>query len=399
MPTSLHARIVYPVDRPPLAGGVVTIDGERIVAVEAVSQASGPIRDLGDVTLVPGFVNAHTHLEFSHLRAPLGQPGMRLVDWLPLAIGERHHRSHAVEKSITLGTQESLLTGTGVIGDITTADANPTDLEIAIVEFLEVIGFSRARAASAFAAVKERLAVIPEKSCVPFLCGLSPHAPYTVSPELVDKLVQLAREHRLPVAMHLAESAEEIELLSAGTGPFRELLEERSMWDPSAIPSGSRPLDYLRLLADAPRALVIHGNYLVGDEHAFLAAHADRMTLVYCPRTHAYFAHPPYPLAELLAAGVRVALGTDSRASNPDLNMLGEIRHVAGAHSSVRAEEILKLATLSAAQALGCEHECGSITPGKLANLVALPLHGNSLGESLALSTKPTAIWLRGREV
>ena len=93
----------------------------------------------------------------------------------------------------------------------------------------------------------------------------------------------------------------------------------------------------LRMLADAPRALVIHGNYLDDEELAFLAANRERMSLVYCPRTHAYFEHPPYPLAKHLKLGVRVALGTDSRASNPDLDLLAEMRHVAQNASSDRS--------------------------------------------------------------
>ena len=122
--------------------------------------------------------------------------------------------------------------------------------------------------------------------------------------------------------MHLAESAEEIEFLSAGTGPFRDLLDARSMWDPEAIPLGSRPLDYLQSLAKAPRALVIHGNYLGRDEHEFLAANADQIALV--PAAITLLRRPPYPLAALHAAGVHVALGTDSRASNPNLDMLAK---------------------------------------------------------------------------
>jgi cytosine/adenosine deaminase-related metal-dependent hydrolase len=262
--------------------------------------------------------------------------------------------------------------------------------------FLEVIGFSRARAASAFAAVKERIAAAQKRQTT---LGLSPHAPYTVSPELLGKLVTLARECNMPVAMHVAESAEELDLLSRGIGPFRDLLDERSMWDGEAIPRGSRPLDYLRILADSPRALVIHGNYLAREEHEFLAAHADRMTLVDCPRTHAYFNHPPYPLADLLAAGVRVALGTDSRASNPDLSVLGEMRQAARVHADVRPEAILELATINAARAIGYDRECGTITPGKLANLVAVPARNGSLTELLAEDTPPSAVWLRGREV
>ncbi len=164
------------------------------------------------------------------------------------------------------------------------------------------------------------------------------------------------------------------------------------------MPRGTRPLDYLRRLADAPRALVIHGNYLAREEQEFLAAHAERMTLVYCPRTHAYFAHPRYPLAELLAAGVRVALGTDSRASNPDLGMLGEFRHAATAHRDVPIDTILEMATLRAAEAVGCANQCGSISPGKLANLVALPLETDSLEDVAADNSTPVVVWHRGRE-
>ncbi len=144
---------------------------------------------------------------------------------------------------------------------------------------------------------------------------------------------------------------------------------------------------------------MIHGNYLAPVEHEFLAAHADRMTLVYCPRTHAYFDHSRYPLARLLAAGVRVALGTDSRASNPDLNLLDEMRQVARAHPAVRPEAILKMATLDGARALGFDEQCGSIAPGKLANLVAVPAPNGWLTELLYGDARPSAIWLMGREV
>jgi cytosine/adenosine deaminase-related metal-dependent hydrolase len=398
MPISLRARTVYPVDRPPIESGVVTIEGDRIVAVGTALQTDNPIQDLGDVALLPGFVNAHTHLEFSHLTGPLGRAGMPLIEWLPLAISERQNRGHSAADSIALGLHESLLAGTAAIGEIATAEASAhaADHEVDLTPFLEVIGFSRARAASAYAAINERLAAAGR---LPHGIGISPHAPYTVSPELLTKLLELARARDLPVAMHLAESPEELELLSTGTGPFCDLLERRSMWDPAAIPVGSRPLDYLRMLADAPRSLIVHGNYLDRAEHEFLAAHADRMTLVYCPRTHAYFDHPPYPLALALAAGVRVALGTDSRASNPDLSVFNEARHVARHHKSVAPESILRMATLDGAVALGLENECGSIKPGKLANLVALPMRTDSLAEALAGTAKPTTIWLRGREI
>src|SRR5262249_30721246 len=149
-----------------------------------------------------------------------------------------------------------------------------------------------------------------------------------------------ARERDLPMAMHVAESRAELQLLRDGTGPFQELLEERSMWDPEAIPRGSKPLDYLQMLSEAPRSLAIHGNYLDDEELQFLGLHRDRMSLVFCPRTHAYFFHPPYPLGRAIAAGVRVALGTDSRASNPDLSLLAELRHVMQSHPWIDPHQV-----------------------------------------------------------
>ena len=119
---------------------------------------------------------------------------------------------------------------------------------------------------------------------------------------------------------------------------------------------------------------MIHGNYLAADELEFLALERDGMSLVYRPRTHAYFGHDPYPLAKLLALGASVALGTDSRASNPDLSVLAEMRHVARSHRSIPPEVVLSLGTRAGARALGREGEAGTLEPGKLANLAIVPI-------------------------
>jgi cytosine/adenosine deaminase-related metal-dependent hydrolase len=196
-----------------------------------------------------------------------------------------------------------------------------------------------------------------------------------VHPDLLAGAVALSAAAQAPLAFHLAESREEMELLHSGGGPLRELLEGLGAWQPGAIRPGTRPLEYLRVLARADRALVIHGNYLDDAEIELLAGHAGRMSVVYCPWTHAWFDHPPYPLEKLLAAGAAVALGTDSRASSPDLSLLAEMRLAAARHPAVAAEVVLQLGTLRAAAALGRQAEMGSLEPGKLANLavVALP--------------------------
>lgn len=408
MPVALQARVVFPVDRPPIENGVVTIEGDRIVSVGPHDPSIKSL-DLGDVALLPGLVNAHTHLEFSHLRKPLGQPGIGIVDWIRLIIAERARGDiQQVTPSHLLGQQESLAAGVTTVGDIVTNPAATCPATIDAPFFHEVIGFSRARAESSLNSLIQRIELAiaaqpPAGFPIP-IQGISPHAPYTVSPLLLRPLVTLAHRQNMPVAMHLAESREELQFLREGTGPFKDLLEERSMWDDEAVPLGSTPHDYLLMLADAPRALVIHGNYLEDDELDFLATHRDRMSLVYCPRTHAYFNHSPYPLAAALKYGVRVALGTDSRASNPDLKLLAEMQHVARAHQDVNSHQILRMATLAGAEALGRDSEFGSLTPGKLANVVAFSLVDGPLGTPDDMLTAlfmtdraPTSVWLHGR--
>jgi len=394
---ALRARWVFPVESPPIPGGVVTIVDDRIVAVGTRAAEGAAVEDLGEVALLPGLVNAHTHLEFSQLRQPLGQPGLSLPEWIELVIGSRKQQSD-VTSGVLGGLRESLRGGVTTVGEIATA--NPRlDSPGALptwVAFHEVIGFSAARVESVFAELTNRL---QRSETTPWL-GISPHAPYTVHPELLTRLVALGAERQLPVAMHLAESREELQLLGENAGPFRTLLEQRSMWDGKIFAAGRKPLDYLQVLADAPRALVIHGNYLTLAEIQFLAQRRQSMSVVYCPRTHAYFEHGAYPLLAMLEQGVTVALGTDSRASNPDLSLLAEMRYVAQSHPGISPEQVLALGTTSGATALGLDQTAGSLGPGKWANLFSIAMESDSqspLATILASDQLPQRVWLRGQ--
>ena len=394
---SLRARWVLTMDGPPLDHGVVTIADGRIVGVCSQRAHAGPSDDLGDVVLMPGLVNAHTHLEFSQLEKPLGSSRVLLPAWVRLVIADRNRTGRDVAEAISLGLQESLRAGVTTVGEIATTHAKFYSNENApqLVAFQEVIGFSAARTESVLVDVEQRL----ENCGASVRSGVSPHAPYTVHPQLLTQLVELAIAKKLPVAMHLAESREELQLLAGNDGPLRDLLEERSMWDAEAIVPGSRPLDYLKVLSRARRALVIHGNYLEPDEIRFLAEHRERMTVVYCPRTHAFFGHAPYPLQEMLAAGVRVVLGTDSRASNPDLSLLDEMRYVYRHHSGIRAEDVLAMGTSASASALGLDKAVGTITPGKQANLITVPcnVHSSPTEDILQSDNFLSGTWLQGK--
>ena len=162
-------------------------------------------------------------------------------------------------------------------------------------------------------------------------------------------------------------------------------------------------MDLLRILSPAHRLLIVHGNYLTGEEITYVARHAQTMSVVYCPRTHHYFAHTPYPLEKLLDSGINVALGTDSRASSPDLNLLSDIRHVAHRHPALSPAAVLRLGTLAGAKALGREAQLGTLEPGKQANLTIVPLPNRQDPDPHRLlfdqNAPASATWFHGRQV
>jgi aminodeoxyfutalosine deaminase len=431
LPRSLRARWVFPVAGPPLADAAVTIAGGRIVAVEGRPR-TGAAEDLGDVALVPGLVNAHTHLEFSDLSHPIGNPRLGMAGWLravmehraalvvpPSAGGPSAPAETGNASPIARGLAESLRYGVTTIGEITQPVQGEDVYHASPCEgtrFVELIAPTIERVEAAVAVARTAISrhhasISPHSNPIPdgtgvdhWQLGLSPHAPYTVHPRLLDAAVTLSREHRIPLAMHLAESPEEIEFLRDGSGPLRELLESRGAWDSLARPRGSRPLGELQCLAQAHRALVVHGNYLDDEEIEFVGKHRQQFAVVYCPRTHAWFGHDPYPLTTLLAAGAVVAMGTDSRASSPDLSLLAEMRQVARTFPALSRATILELGTLGGAKALGRETEIGSLQPGKWANLVAIQLpEGASAGDPHELvldgEGEVAATWIRGQRV
>lgn len=385
-PRALRARWVLPIDRPPIESGLVTLAGGQIVAV-GDNQSDQPPIDLGDVALLPGLVNAHTHLEFSLLDRPLGQPGMAFADWIGCVIEHRRTQAKALmvetdgfqrfrRRAAEKGLAELRSAGTAAVGEIATPgwprECFPA-AGLTVTVFLELLGLEADKQQAMLRMAGSFVADVHDAG-PKVRPGISPHAPYTVRPELVRSIAALSAAERFPVAMHLAESRDELELLATHGGPLVELLASIGSWHPEAIPQGSTPRDYLELLADAHQALVIHGSFLTADDWAFLAERRTTMSVVYCPRTHAYFRHDPYPLAEMLAAGVRVAVGTDSLASNPNLSLLAELRKIAREHAAVSPEQILQMGTLHGAEALGLADRLGSIAPGKRARLAVVPV-------------------------
>ena len=327
VPAALTARWVIPMDGPPLRGGTVelTTDG-RIAAVHDRADARSGAVDLGDATLLPGFVNCHTHLEFSDFAAPIPADGT-FADWIGATVAARRGRPGEVTDRVNRGLAESLAAGVTTVGEIAAAGwaadrLPPPRARPNLVVFGELI--EPRDPPAALAAARAFLSATDDPPGL--LRGLSPHAPYSVHPAVPALLAAHADTAAAPWAVHLLETAEEVELLARGTGPLSEAMRRLGA---ARGDFGANRLraDYLEPLAAAARGLIVHGNRLTRADVDWLAAPGRRhLSVILCPRTHAYFRHPPHPWPALREAGVRVALGTDGRGSNPDLSILGELR-------------------------------------------------------------------------
>ncbi|MCI0681559.1 MAG: amidohydrolase family protein [Gemmataceae bacterium] len=370
-PWTMTARWIFPADQPPLAGGVVTIGDDKIVAVEPADSRKADV-DLGNAAILPGLVNAHTHLDLSGA-AGACPPTNDFTQWLRQVIRFRGGRSlEEVEADIRAGLAECLSHGATLLGDVAASGSSWNALareSIRAIVFYELLGLPYERALASTAAA---IFWLDEHEATPTCrAGLSPHAPYSVSAALLATAADLARRRKLPLAVHLAESPDELSLLGPDhRGPFVDFLKELGVWEPGELVAS--PEMVFDLCAPARPRLFVHGNYLTPPRRG--RARSRHSSLVYCPRTHAAFGHPPHPFREFLKRGVRVVLGTDSLASNPDLDILAEARFVAARHPDLPGETLLRMITLDGAIALGWGDVTGSLTPGKSADLVALPL-------------------------
>ncbi len=365
-PYTLQSRWLFPITGPPLERGTLTIAGDRIVAVEPAGRTKPDI-DLGNVAVLPGLVNAHTHLDLSGLRGH--KLPRAFVDWLRAVVAYRRGSKPSEWRSaVSAGVEESLLSGTTLLGDISVGGLSAASLAaspLRAVVFHEILGLTKTRARET---LQQAGAWLRDQSPSPHLrFGLSPHAPYSVR----RGLWRWAGRRGFTLAIHWFETREEVELLHSHAGPLRALLEEIGAWDERGLPPSHQWIE--RRLRHVPRLLFVHANYL-----PFVPTHS----VVYCPRTHAYFSHAEHPFRDFLAAGVKVALGTDSLASNPDLSILNEMRFLWDHYSGrLAGADLLRMGTLNGAAALGWESETGSLAPGKAADWVAVPLDSAASGD------------------
>ena len=367
----LSADWVVPVDGSPIRDGAVAIDTAGLIAAVGTADELGEGDRFPGSVILPGFVNAHTHLEYA-VYAGFGD-GLSFGPWIAIHV-ERKQRIdlEAMEAIARLGALECLRSGVTTVGDCSFIGAAATacaDVGLDAIVYLEVFGHD-AGALERFELMRDRVADALSDGV---RLGISPHAPYTCSLDLYRACAEL----RLPTATHLAESDDETEYVLSGRGPWEAFAD---MLVPPLGTTGIRALAAEGLLG--PHVLAAHCVQADEEEIELLATHD--VAVAHCPRSNAFLGCGIAPLAALRDAGIRVCIATDSPASTPSFDMFDELRAaVAGARArekrpdALSAADALELATLGGARALGLESDRGSLTPGKRADLTIVSLDGS----------------------
>ncbi|MBI5179363.1 MAG: amidohydrolase family protein [Nitrospinae bacterium] len=395
----IKAGLVYPVSSPPIPNGHIAIEGGRIRAVGGAadfgSSSSGPVIDLSGHIVMPGFVNAHSHLQFASARKKF-HPDSGFVDWIRQVIAfSRAVPAREREEGMRAGIAEMLASGATAVGDIVSDPefAKPfVTAKIRSVVFIESIAPDPAEAQTIAENVMGQVDTLSQMG---LKAGISPHAPHTVSGALFKLLAKGAHALPLKLTSHVAESAEEDEYIRNGAGPMSAFFEERGI--PLANAKGMSPVRLLDSYGALDGLVAAHLNLL--DENDLQLLEKRHAAPVFCPGSSRWFGRERVmPFDRMIQMGLRPALGTDSLASNGALSMLDEMRSAAVYFPAHDREKIIEAATLNGALALGLD--CGSIVPGKFADLIAFRWDGRENPVEVIFSaTRPDFVMIGGTAV
>ena len=382
----LRARIVVPVSRPPIEDGAVCLAGDRIAWVGRraelpASRFHGEETDLGDVILLPGLINAHCHLDYTGMAGQIPPP-KSFTDWIKSLVALKS--SWSVEEfagSWRCGAEMLLRTGTTTVADIESVpELIPSAWQstpLRVISFRELLNVKSRQPAAEIVerAVNDWLGLPEAQGRV----GLSPHAPYSTSAELLELAARAAHRRNWRLTIHVAESEQEFEMFMYRQGAMFDWLKSQRDMSDCGLGSPVQHLERCGCLDE--NLLAAHVNYLWRHDAGVLGR--NRVSVAHCPRSHDYFRHLRFPREELEGAGVNLCLGTDSLATarkereQPlELNLFAEMQLLAAKSPEPAPEKILRMATVNGAQALGRKGELGELSPNALADVVAIPFAG-----------------------
>lgn len=404
-----RARYLLPIASAPIEDGALLIERGRIAAVGPFTslrrQCTAELIDCGDAALLPPLVNAHCHLEltdFPQWANACGEAAepTTFVGWIQRLVRiRRRFGSTPIPESICHGVTQLLASGTGAVGDIVSWLPGAEITAAAPLHgrlFFEALGLTEERYAPLLAESASRAASLGP----PLTGGLSPHAPYTVSSDLLRAAVA----HDLPLAIHCAESAEETDFVHSSRGPLAEVLYPAAGWSELLPPpSGLSPVAWLDACgALTPRTLLIHGVHVDVQDVELIARRSSRVVL--CPRSNARLGVGTAPAELYRRCGVPLALGTDSLASNDSLSLWDELAFARSAYPELPPAALLAMATVGGARALGVD--MGELVPGHGAHFQVLRLQESvkpaELIDYLCCAGKRAqvaALWLDGQDV
>lgn len=376
-----HARWVIPISAPPFEHGTVAVADGRIAYVGPRGTApAGPDVDLGDALLMPGLVNTHTHLELTALRGFLED--LDFARWImrlngvKRAVLDRERMLDAARSGLVEGLRAGITTYADTCDSGVAFDAM-IEAGVRGIMFQEVFGPDPAVRDESMTQLAAKIDALRPRETPLVRVGVSPHAPYTVCDPLYASVSVYARQENLPVAVHIAESEFERELVQRGEGIFADGLRGRGI---HIAPRGRSSIDVLdRTGVLSTRALLIHCVRLDDADIELVARHGA--PVAHCPVSNAKLGHGTARVLEMIHAGITVGLGSDSVASNNRMDMLAEARAAVlaqrarvGKHDVLCARDVLFLATLGGARALGLDREIGSLEAGKSGDLAAFPV-------------------------
>lgn len=351
----------------PVRDGAVVFEGERVVSVGARASLQADAWTETRAILLPGLVNAHVHLELSKLRCET-RSGGGFGPWVTSMMQRRDVLAPELdEEAIDAGIAELLRAGTAAIGEVSNSLASVPLLASAPLigrVFHEVFGISREAAERMRAGAEAKRASMHWPANLSYT--LAPHTVYSLHADVLRAL-SVGR-----TSLHLSEHAAELAFLRDGTGPFADYLASRGV--PNAfVPPGVSPIDYaLRLGLLHPGLIAVHLCATTRPELERVAASGAAAVL--CPRSNLFIELKLPPLFDILEAGLKPGLGTDSLASNTTLDVLAEAAALSDRFAQVDKGLLISMATWYGAQALGLSHQVGALQPGLTPGLLAFDL-------------------------
>ncbi|HEY3373459.1 MAG TPA: amidohydrolase family protein [Candidatus Aquicultor sp.] len=383
--------IVLPITQNPIRKGAVLVENGLIAAVgerESLLQAhpDEKIKDFGCSILMPGLVNLHGHLECS-LFEGLAQP-TQFISWLEgiIQAGRRLDQAGWVEAA-RLGVRKYFEAGITCTADITRSGAGVlamAEVKMPGIVYMEAVAIDNSNLADAVVDILGQLKSAEMMvQTDTFAIGLSPHSPYTLSEPALKACIEIASTGNLPVTTHLAETQAECELLQNGSGELAVLMGKRLKID--AIERGgydTTPARYLdRLGVLQPGLIAAHGVWLTAEDLGLLKEKG--VCIAACPTSNELLGTGKASISQFFEQGLEFGIGTDSAASNPQLDLFDEARKMyrlykeqTGGDERLTAQHIIHKLTINAAQALGLADKLGSIEPGKRADFIGVDCAG-----------------------